>query len=154
MLAVRLVARSPLQQLKEIDWKQTLAWLTGIVTLGVILRAVLTSLWEKLVYSALKERIQTIESAASKIVDKLASLDGKVDTLDDRFTMLEASQIEHGKAIGDLSKLASIRSTLDRLEITIGRIDDHVQDLQRWQSHVQGVWEGQRRRKTDLPNDS
>lgn len=130
---------------EQVDWERTGALLGAITAAAFIIRALFRPLWEKMIVSAITEHLKDLEKVIAK-----------AETNADRLEGLEAATLAQGKVLADIPRMTdtmdSLCKTLDRLDGTMKGIDEHVQGLQRFQSRVEGMWEGEERRRSQEPH--
>ena len=126
--------------LAGIDWKETGALLGVIGTAALILKTLLRPLWERLVYQALAERCTKYDRAAEK-----------VDANADKIEAIEAMVIAQGTVLRDMPRLIGgvedLSKSVSGLDESIKVMHEDVQGMREWRKYMEGVWDGQERRK-------
>lgn len=124
----------------SIDWKETGALLGVLGTLAVVLRFLFKPLWERVIYSALRDRCDRYDKAAEK-----------VDANADKIEAIEAMVIAQGTVLRDMPRLIgsveSLSVSVDNLGKSIETMKPDLQEVREFKRYVEGVWDGQERRK-------
>ena len=132
--------------LADIDWKETGALISVLGTAAVILWKFLKPFWERMVYNALAERCTKYDKAAEK-----------VDANADKIEAIEAMVIAQGTVLRDMPRLIGGVEDLSRsvsgLDESIKTMHEDVQGIREWRKYMEGVWDGQERRKTPRRQD-